>query len=85
MEIKLKQCIPLEDGYYLAKFHANGGLHLVIVRSLPNGERVIIADNCPFISSHDKKNYSCINKGTHLFFNKFPEEAFWYGPIEPKI
>lgn len=44
MQIQLSQVIPKQDGYYLVKFNARGGLHLVLIQTELDGKKTIISD-----------------------------------------
>ena len=44
MKIKLVQKIPSKDGYFLMKMSPSEGLHLVLIQTNLDGERVLIPD-----------------------------------------
>jgi hypothetical protein len=77
MNIKLVQVTPREDGYYLVKFGEQGGLHLVLIQTELDGQRVILSDVCPFRQWNTKKELKCATKGTALYFKEFPTQAWW--------
>jgi hypothetical protein len=87
MKIQLTRTPPNKDGYYLVKFHAKGGIHLVFVQTMLDGTPQIVADTCPFINTMrcENKVLKCKTKGTSLFFHEFPKDAWWAGPVECNI
>lgn len=42
MNVQLSKVVPSQDGYYLMKFNEAGGLHLVLIQTQLDGQRVIM-------------------------------------------
>lgn len=74
MNITLINKIPLEDGFYFVKFGEDENIHFVEVLTVDN-KRVIKTDSCPFHAL--KEEVRCRSKGSYLYFNEFPDKAYW--------